>query len=430
LTVWLVGVASPLFFDAFVIHAHTLAAATGALAVLAALRAVQDRRWWWGCASVAAALVTGLLRTEGVLFALALGAVLVGWAAARRDVGRALLGAGVGVAGVSAVLIDRAWSTAVARGDLIGSVPSARSGSSFLEGRVSSLGYTMAMPGYRDLNVAEMLTAVGAVLVIAGVPLALRRPDDDGAVVVPVLGAALLLVRVTLEWGPVPGLLLASAVIVAGLLVLGRERWRDEGLRVIAATTFLYWLAVAATQYESGGHTEWGGRYFALALPLLGAVAAGALLDALGRVPQDRARLVSGALVGAAVGLAALAVVTVHASHDRNRQRVDGVLAAAEVMGPASDGGAPIVVTEDDQIPRLARGRFDDARFLLVRPRDIERYLERLADAGYDDVLVVSVDPERTLEQLGPYTLGGPETPHALQWEDGGALLPLTLQGA
>ena len=39
-------------------------------------------------------------------------------------------------------------------------------------------------------------------------------------------------------------------------------------------------LAVLATQYPVGGHTEWGGRYFALCLPLLGAMAGASLIAA------------------------------------------------------------------------------------------------------------------------------------------------------
>jgi hypothetical protein len=67
-------------------------------------------------------------------------------------------------------------------------------------------------------------------------------------------------------------------------------------------------------------------------------------------------------------------------------------------------------------------------RFLLARPGAVEGQLERLAEAGFDEVLVVSVDPERTLTRLGPYSVSEPSRPHRLQWEDGGALLVASLE--
>ena len=84
------------------------------------------------------------------------------------------------------------------------------------------------------------------------------------------------------------------------------------------------------------------------------------------------------------------------------------MLAAAAALGPASDGGPTVVVTEDDQVPRLARGRYDEVRFLLVRPRDMERYLERLADADIEELLVVSVDPAPHARGARAVRAGGP----------------------
>src|SRR5687768_17630758 len=55
-------------------------------------------------------------------------------------------------------------------------------------------------------------------------------------------------------------------------------------------------------------------------------------------------------LIAATAALGVLAIVTLHASHDRNRERTDGVLAAAAEL-PSADGLA-VVVAEDEQVPR------------------------------------------------------------------------------
>jgi hypothetical protein len=78
-------------------------------------------------------------------------------------------------------------------------------------------------------------------------------------------------------------------------------------------------------------------------------------------------------------------------------------------------------------VPRLARGRYDEARFLLVRPPDLERSLERLAEADIEELLVVSLDPARTLDALGPYEPVGSVQPHPLQWTDDGGLITVRL---
>ena len=71
---WVVGLASPLLFDGFLVMAHTLGAALAAAAVLAAVVAIQDRRP--AMALLVAPAVAGavLLRNEALLFAIALAA--------------------------------------------------------------------------------------------------------------------------------------------------------------------------------------------------------------------------------------------------------------------------------------------------------------------------------------------------------------------
>jgi hypothetical protein len=103
------------------------------------------------------------------------------------------------------------------------------------------------------------------------------------------------------------------------------------------------------------------------------------------------------------------------------------VLEAAAAL-PTEGGRPPVVVTEDDQIPRLARGRYEEARFLRVIPSAVDEYLARLADAGVEDLLLVSEDPRASLDHIPPaYEQVGPIVPHDLQWKAGGGLIRLHL---
>lgn len=424
---WLVGAGSPLFFDAFLVHAHTIAAALAGLSAYLALRLLDGRSMATGAGLVGGALLVALLRTEGIFFAAALGGCLGLVGVARRRGDLLVWGAAAMAAAPAAYLGDRWWARAVAPGDPLDVVPVPREQLAFLLSRFTSLSVTLFLPGYRGGGLAEMITAAGSILLIVGVLVMRRRPHDDGAILVPVCGAALLVLRALLQWGAVPGLLVAFPVGVAGLVLVSRVQLHSTSVRLLLGASAIFGLGVAATQYPSGGHTEWGGRYFALVIPLLGAIAAVGLVSWLQRLPERRARIVTGSLVASALALGVLAARTVESSHERNRQRSDRVLAAAAELDPG-DGGRPVVVTEDDQIPRLARGRYSEVRFLRVVPEQLQGYLERLADQGIEELLLVSLDPGETLRALpDEYEVDGTIRPHALQWEGEGGLIRLRL---
>ena len=65
----------------------------------------------------------------------------------------------------------------------------------------------------------------------------------------------------------VPGLLLAFPLAIAGLLVVSRQTVRTEAARIAAGVRVLFVAAVHRHPVPKGGGGEWGGRYFALAIP-------------------------------------------------------------------------------------------------------------------------------------------------------------------
>src|SRR3546814_6797744 len=98
-----------------------------------------------------------------------------------------------------------------------------------------------------------------------------RRVSVRFAWVLPALGGVGSLAMVWLfDDLPIPGLVPSSPVLIVGLVMFAAHRsaW---SLPLVAIMVFA--AMVLLTQYEQGGGIEWGGRYFALAIPIAGALA-------------------------------------------------------------------------------------------------------------------------------------------------------------
>lgn len=408
--IWAVGVASPLFFDGFLVMGHTLGAALAAGAVLCAVVAISARR---PVVALAVAPCIGgavLLRSEAVLFAGALAVVAVTIALRGRARTPALLVAGASVvASVTARLAETAWLAAV-----VGSAPPAVKmpvpvgGEGFLEGRIDSLFITWLLPDYRSTQPFTLLM-LGMVTALAVTALASRSsPLHRVRVLVPAGLAALAALAAFLAAPAtvVPGLLVAFPLMTAGLLVLRRPLLREEGAALVLGTFLLFAVAVIMTQYRSGGTGEWGGRYFALGIPIVVPV----LLLALHRQGRMLDRItrrgVAAALVVCSVTLATMALSSVRSSHQHWSRFQTAIRQAQDVAGP----GRPVITTWS-AAPRFAWSVFDRSPWLLARPADLEGLRGSLAGLGVDRFVYVTVDLEADRSRLAGLDVvwtGGP----------------------
>ena len=319
-TLWVVGLASPLFFDGFLVIGHTLGAALAAGAVLLALRAL-DRRTVPAALAVAPAVAAGvLLRTEFLLFAIALAAaVLVVGLVARRPAFAVLTSAVTVVAAGAARMGERAWTARIIGPSVRGAVSASLPGGG-VPGRVRGFVLTWLTPGYGGSNPVDLalLAMLGAVVLAACVLR--RRPHDEAAVIV-LSVAGIAAAALALMAGPsnvVPGLLVAFPPAAAGLVLVRRGTVATAGARLGLGVAALFSLAVVATQYQRGGSGEWGGRYFALALPVAVPILLLALRDG-SRHLAPRARRVAGvSLLGCMVAMSVMAVGSLRAAHGRN----------------------------------------------------------------------------------------------------------------
>ena len=363
---WVAGLVSPLFFDGYWVIAHSLGAAGAALAVWSAIRwfegSVAIRCWPPIVLGVVAAV---MLRSEGALFAVALGVGGMAVAAATRRV-RASAPAIVAVlAGGLAYVVDSRWHAAIVGGNGLKAFVIRDERSGWLAGRWSGAYATLLRPhllaptalGMTWFGIAIVTVVVAYLVRTRGA--AVGRTVRWASLAVMIVAPATLLLRPA----PVPGLLVAFPLLGAGL-VLATGRWlRAPGPLALAVTGAAFVAAVLATQYAVGGSMEWGGRFFHLALPLLIPLVLDSLAEAGARLDARTAR--AGALglaipamvlvviaVGSTIRLQTVTADLVDTIHRVSRSTVPGD--AAATGSPAGSTAAPVVVVNMEAVGRFS----------------------------------------------------------------------------
>jgi hypothetical protein len=400
---WVAGLATPLLFDGYLVIAHTLGAALAAAAVVLGLRLLDNRGrtavTTVGIGACAAGAV--LLRTEAVLWGVALAAALAVLAARRRS--RPLVGAATLalVATAAARLGEHLWVTRIVGQPVAPLRDAPRAGAGLLAGRVGSVELTWLAPGYGWSPGAALALVVMAGAVVVGAVVARRLPGKRRlmvALAVTASAAALAAVAIA-PTNLVPGLLVTCPVALAGLVAARRSTLVQPAARLALTAFALFAVAVAATQYAGGGSVEWGGRYFALGLPVLVPVVLEALAGAGQRLDRRTARTAAGALAVCSLAVAAMGVTSLAAIHRVTARLTATADRAGQQVDPT---GRPVMVATAPSAPRLAWATFDRQRWLIARPVDLAALVGRLRAAGLTDVVLVTRDLATDLTAAGP----------------------------
>ncbi|MEY2426639.1 MAG: hypothetical protein QOI61_2211 [Actinomycetota bacterium] len=367
--VWAVGLGSPLLFDGYLVLAHTVGAALGGALVLVLTR--REGRGKLGAVAGAAALAAGLvlMRSEGAL--------LVGAAAVAAFVPRRTRWLAIAAAsgGAGAFVAERLWVRSIVGAPVASAVVSAghRAGVGGVRGRVNGAWATLVRPGYSGGSAAEFLLLVALVAFVFGVLLARQRSVFTPLAAVTASACVLLRLAIA-PAAPVPGMLVACPILLVGGLSAAVMRARSLLNPVHVALLGLFVLGVLATQYEHGGGLEWGGRYFAIALPLAIPIA----LVGLAALPRSL-------VVGVAVATLALSTLAVAELRDTHR-------ATTRVLDAIDAEGGALAITTAGELPRLDWAAADRRQWLLVPPDDVATLLRRLPAAGVHRVVVVYPD--------------------------------------
>lgn len=404
---WVVGLASPLLFDGFLVMAHTMGAALATAAVLVAVVAVE--RHSRALATATAPLVAGavLLRNEAVFLALGL-AMVAGAIALRRPLERAaaaVVGLGALGGGLGAHVLETWWlARLIGNGTAsIGSAPAAGDPGGYLRGRVHGFSRTVLTPTYGgNPLVAILLVTMVAGVVISAVTVR-NHPDRGGPIVAGGLIAAAAAV-VAVLMGPravVPGLLVAFPLVGAGLVLVRRVDVCSLAARIPAAVFAMFALCVVMGQYAVGGATEWGGRFFALGLPSLVPVLLLAMKDRGATLDARVGRAAVVALSVCSLAMATLSITSIRSQHRRLGQLVAKAEQAGRQVATADPGDRPVMVATYGSVPRWAWSTFDDQRWLTTTPADLTDLISRLRAAGVPRIGVVTPDLLRDRPLLG-----------------------------
>lgn len=376
----------------------------------------------WSLVLVGALALGAAVRTEAVFWTVALVAV-----ALLADRSRAMVAAvGAAAAAAAAVWVaNRAWGASLRSGRLPieTSVEALRDSHGWLASRGPAawqlLGTWRGAGWGQLLSFAGMLLALGAAVALyrAGQR---RRPAPVVAMIALVAAAALYLAKAVVAPDvPIPGIVAAWP---AAAVALAAARWpaRDmaasgapgpagggggssptptggPGPRWLLVPAGLMTMVVLATQYESSGGLQWGGRYLSMIYVPLGAAAAiavspllfgdpeaqGATGDAAGAriAGTDTRRLGLGvALAALAVAPAVSGVATSHRFHTTHAMIVD----------LTTSPSAEVVITDQGALPRIGWTALPTT-YYRADEHSIAPLLADLADAGVRSVNVAGL---------------------------------------
>lgn len=407
---WLAGIGSPLFFDAYIVVAHTLAAACAGLAFLGVSRALdgsRPRHLLYALPTVAAVVA---LRSEGLIFAAILGAAVVvmslGWPPFRKvSWSTTAVGAGVLAVGGLTYLAEKVAVSRIIDSDLVPSPLSSLNSAAMdpLSGAWASL----LRPFYGGWESATLILPL-AVLGVWLAAIALRiLPARPLLPLVAISAAAVASIGLWF-WPPglVTGLLVTSPLILPGLIWLTRA---DLGRPIVTRALFVVGATAAGVvllNYRVGGAAEWGGRFFHLLLPILLPVVVLGLDNARRVLTRQQSWVAIVAATAVTVSIAGSVVTTQIDLRESVSDFVDGTVAAVHVFEQSEPDGdrlivAPVMLRHDG-----ADRYFWNTDLEMLASTPIWRLgvlLESMEAAGRDRfVITTTIDPVRLSVLLTP----------------------------
>ncbi len=412
-TLWGVGLATPLFFYANLVKAHTIGAACVGLAV-AALLTLRGRT----LVALVAPVVAGCFLAFGVLFrsevVLAVAALAVAALLTRR---LSLVGAAAMVATPAVVfLLERELVAGIAGSGGVASPSAGRSGS-FLMNQLGALRITSLRTGYGaggpfdQLVIVWVLGAMGLVVVSWVRPVPARAWTALGGFGVTVYVLPLL----TDDVHMLPGLLIACPLLIVaagfGRRVASSPSRDAEQLanrRFVALAVTGIVVLVAATQYPEGGGYEWGGRFFAVALPLLVPLAVARLWENRDRF-GDLALLCFALMASATFALSVTQQREVRGSSADLRHAVEAAI--DEAGDDAVLDGRTVVVGHGRLLPEILWPLSLDAHWLMPNCCVLDEYVAEIDTLDIGAVVVIGQADPAERDALAHWDVSSVHTP-------------------
>ena len=281
---WILGLASPLLFDSFIVVGHSLEAAFAGLMWLGLVRVLDDDEWGHLAYAIPAAILTVLIRSEGIVLVIATAAVVCVMSVNPRKLraprlGHLMLGTGLGAVAAATYLLDNRWASAILGSG--GDGPSARTAPAAGAtggGRLGAAWASLLQPYTQSWIFAHPTLPLIGVLIIAGALAARFLPSRTLFPVAACAAAGLAAIEAgTNGYGAghalMSGLLPAFPILVAALILLSRSELRRTAVQRILGISVVAAILLVATIYSDGGAEQWGGRFFhPLLVPLMSVI--------------------------------------------------------------------------------------------------------------------------------------------------------------
>ncbi len=145
---------------------------------------------------------------------------------------------------------------------------------------------------------------------------------------------------------------------------------------------------VAATQYDAAGGTEWGGRYFAIIVPLVVLLAVVFLKERLSKVSVSTQRFVIVSLVSCSCIISIIGIGAVRAAHNAGFELRAEIIERSTQIIPG-DAQKPVVLSTVGLPARLSWREYADRRWLLVQKNDLVSTSARLQVLGIKNLTIV-----------------------------------------
>ncbi len=396
---WLTGAATPLFYDGYLVLAHSLAAALLGFAVLMLVSRRRRGRSIAVLGGLLCLLAAQLLRNEAVLFG---GALCIAFAFAglrrgsRRDT---WIGLAVACTTVFGYRLDALW-----QGHTVGGASQtfsiARHGSFVVERWHGLVNAFLRLP---DIAPAPRLLLMATLASAAAAARCARRPARHAYVGRLAVSAALCATAafVLAPHTLVPAMVLTAPVMFAGLLLIDRSFWAEPAAVVAAVTATLFAIAVAATQYGDAG-SAWGGRYFAVGLPMVTPLAAVGLSRAYASLPVATRRSALVGTIGVSFALAAMASSSLLADHRFAAATQQAVAVATAGAAPGDGDPRPVVIAGDRAFGRLLWPLVRDQRW-VTDEGNLAPVASGMRNAGIRMLTVITPRPKQAIDQLAPW---------------------------
>ncbi|MFV0318606.1 MAG: hypothetical protein ACK5O2_16790 [Microthrixaceae bacterium] len=349
---WLTALGTPLVFSAYVVMAHSLAAAAAAALVLTVTLAVEDHRFSMIPLTLVSTAALVLVRSEGILVAAAVGGVVglmaLPWRGRKLDLASGSIAAAVLVTGAGTFLIEQIFVSTLVGTDGRASVVEAAVDRA---GPASAAWISLLKPWDSGLEAKVQVLLILVCTVLGALTLRIRPTFSLLPLALWALAAAAGVLTALTGPSLISGLVPAFPLLVVPVLFTTRTDLGNPLFQRLAGVTVLVTIAIVFTTYADGGATQWGGRFYHVLIPLAVPLVLLGVTHALGKLEPSHARFAGACLVIVAVSISISALQANRSYRNRSRSVVTETIAVARDW----DDGRQIVLFGRNQGDGLSR---------------------------------------------------------------------------